>query len=163
MIKRLLSLALFFCGAFTFWSTWANEVVANLDESQKKISFTISSTSINPQEFAEGVLPWMEGGTNLTLIGVGLSNGKILRHLYPVADSWKQLTLEPKMSISGEMRLISALQDFERENRRQDILVFWSYELTSHNESPAVPRQGGWLLVPQKVPPKKRVIRGRSE
>jgi hypothetical protein len=95
-------------------------------------------------------LPWRSGkSTTLVLVKRDPFAGTLLRRLNPINDGTpEQAVLEPNASCRGRVFLTEYFPDLPTANRSSDIMVFWSWQLTTTDGLQGT-RAGGYLLIPK--------------
>lgn len=95
----------------------------------------------------ESRLPW-GSAYGMILLAV-MPNGQIINKELPVDDpSPKEVSLNPRESMKGEIDLRKMFRGLDEALRHSDIQLFWAYE--APDELHINRWSGGWILIPKQ-------------
>ncbi len=98
-------------------------------------------------------LPWRDSTSMVVIAARTDAVGTVLEQTLPIDDPGPAtITIEPGQVLTGNIALCERFPGFLDAIRERDIIVFWSYQLTTVSGS-SLPRTGGYVLFPRQAAP----------
>ncbi|MFZ1744760.1 MAG: hypothetical protein WBO24_19445 [Nitrospirales bacterium] len=129
-----------------------NVVLEQPSEGKFFLNIALTNTAKVPLSFYQHDLPW-EFRYSLQVLAVKafLPEG-ILEESLPVVDpgGLKEVQLKPDETLHGKISLDKRFHALAQDAKKQDIIIFWTYQLELVDGS-QLDRLGGWLLIPKQL------------
>jgi hypothetical protein len=114
------------------------------------IHVTFYNNSSGAIKMSEFMVPWKHRGNIILTAVVPVVDGWTLPKNLMIDDPGPAITtIKPGETLSGDINLDSRFPDLKRARMKNDVIIFWSYQLKSMDfkEIKRFPREGGWLLL----------------
>ena len=122
--------------------------VTSAIEEDSILNLTLTVSSDAPISMYESDLPW--GNAYSTVILAATVRGVPLQREAPIDDPGPSTrSLHNGQRLVGKIRLNDRFPELRRELRKNDVLIFWSYEGKTV-DGRKLSRSGGWHALPMK-------------
>lgn len=109
----------------------------------------LKNTGRAPLVVYRGSLPWASRHSLLLIaVRANVTHDALEERLVIDDPGPEQLEIKPGETLTGEILLDERFPDLPSAVRKNDVIIFWSYQLKPLNTAP-LERMGGWLLIPK--------------
>ncbi len=116
---------------------------------RSRIRLTLAYGGDRPIEIYESALPWRNRYSLILAAAKADAVGTLLPQDYVIDDPGpSSMVVQPGDRLTGEIDLDARFAGLREALKTYDVNLFWSYEMRTV-ENNAMPRVGGWLLIPK--------------